>query len=316
MSVDAAELLTGKWLKRKIRSQCLFNLAFAGIVSVVAGVLLAVVSTFAFVGFFGIGLMAGLPPGSVRLLAAMGTAGFLVLLLIVTLKRDRERPELFRNSPRDISILFPGSKGRYGPVGMSITNPELNEDVLWGFFLHGPRLVLLVGALVRKCFQLARCDVAAMARIFRLLAGRSSRISFAQLAGLLPEYNPMVLFPQLELIEGVIFIAVAPSGVTLTQELRDEVRRVIAGARRPRVESVHEEPAPAVMVEAPMPDHVLLGVSPSATLAQIKSAYRRRIKECHPDRCAHLSSELRQLAEERAKALNGAYENLTAVADK
>jgi Skp family chaperone for outer membrane proteins len=37
--------------------------------------------------------------------------------------------------------------------------------------------------------------------------------------------------------------------------------------------------------------------------------YRHKIKQCHPDRLGGLAPELLQLAEEQAKALNGAYAN-------
>jgi hypothetical protein len=37
--------------------------------------------------------------------------------------------------------------------------------------------------------------------------------------------------------------------------------------------------------------------------------YRHKIKQCYPDRLGGLAPELLQLAEEQAKALNGAYAN-------
>ena len=38
-------------------------------------------------------------------------------------------------------------------------------------------------------------------------------------------------------------------------------------------------------------------------------SYRRKIKECHPDRLAGVAPPLLQMAEEQAKVLNGAYAN-------
>jgi uncharacterized integral membrane protein len=52
---------------------------------------------------------------------------------------------------------------------------------------------------------------------------------------------------------------------------------------------------------------ILLGVAPSASKDEIVRKYRHKIKQCHPDRLRGLSPELLQLAEEQAKALNGAY---------
>jgi DnaJ-domain-containing protein 1 len=53
---------------------------------------------------------------------------------------------------------------------------------------------------------------------------------------------------------------------------------------------------------------IVLGVAPSASKDEIVRKYRHKIKQCHPDRLGgHLPPELLQLAEEQAKALNGAY---------
>jgi hypothetical protein len=52
----------------------------------------------------------------------------------------------------------------------------------------------------------------------------------------------------------------------------------------------------------------ILGLTREATLPQIKQAYRDRIREYHPDKVAHLGPELRQLAEQKSKEINAAYE--------
>jgi flagellar biosynthesis GTPase FlhF len=54
---------------------------------------------------------------------------------------------------------------------------------------------------------------------------------------------------------------------------------------------------------------IVLGVAPSANKDEIVRKYRDKIKQCHPDRLAGLAPELLQLAQEQAKALNGAYAN-------
>jgi hypothetical protein len=51
----------------------------------------------------------------------------------------------------------------------------------------------------------------------------------------------------------------------------------------------------------------VLGIAPHASLDEIRRAYRRRIKQCHPDRVAGLAPELRELAERCARTLNVAY---------
>lgn len=57
----------------------------------------------------------------------------------------------------------------------------------------------------------------------------------------------------------------------------------------------------------------LLEVAPGADLAALKTAYRRLMKEFHPDRFTH-SEEERTAAEEKSKAFISAYHLLVSVA--
>ena len=56
--------------------------------------------------------------------------------------------------------------------------------------------------------------------------------------------------------------------------------------------------------------YAALGVTPDTSEAEIKRAYRKMIRENHPDRLAAkgIPSGLRQLAEERAREINAAYD--------
>jgi hypothetical protein len=54
----------------------------------------------------------------------------------------------------------------------------------------------------------------------------------------------------------------------------------------------------------------ILGVSISATQEEVVSAYRNMAKIYHPDKLAHLAPEFIELAEERMKEINAAYEQL------
>jgi hypothetical protein len=54
----------------------------------------------------------------------------------------------------------------------------------------------------------------------------------------------------------------------------------------------------------------VLGVSPSATAAEIHAAYRQMAQQYHPDRVAALGPEFRELAERRMKEINLAYDQL------
>ncbi len=55
----------------------------------------------------------------------------------------------------------------------------------------------------------------------------------------------------------------------------------------------------------------VLDVSPYASADEIRSAYHRKIKQCHPDRVAGLAPEFIELAERHTQALNAAYDEAT-----
>jgi DnaJ-domain-containing protein 1 len=80
------------------------------------------------------------------------------------------------------------------------------------------------------------------------------------------------------------------------------------------IEEGHEEETAS---EAPAPEipetiddgcwHAILGVPPSATLEEIKHAYKTQIKKNHPDRVHDMSASFMKLAESETKKLNAAY---------
>jgi DnaJ-domain-containing protein 1 len=82
---------------------------------------------------------------------------------------------------------------------------------------------------------------------------------------------------------------------------------------------IHQSPP----IATGMPDHPIeavpdlpeerawfsvLGVSPSASIEEVKLAYKMRAKQNHPDRVGEMSPLFRELAETETKKLNTAYE--------
>lgn len=55
------------------------------------------------------------------------------------------------------------------------------------------------------------------------------------------------------------------------------------------------------------PWHVVLGVAADASRKQVVAAWRRQIRECHPDKVATLDEATRRAAEARASRINAAY---------
>lgn len=53
-----------------------------------------------------------------------------------------------------------------------------------------------------------------------------------------------------------------------------------------------------------------LGLTPGADFNQVKNAYRKLSMKYHPDKVGHLGEEFRQVAEEKMKEINVAYQHL------
>jgi DnaJ-domain-containing protein 1 len=161
-----------------------------------------------------------------------------------------------------------------------------------------------------RAAQFALLDFYACGNVLAFLAVKPKSVSKEQVLAEFPDLSWSRLSNQLRLLAGVLFLRADSSRVTLTPLLRLELRRV-GGFRPARVEPVQPPPEPVPVTEPEkLSSYELLGVSASATLAEIKLAYRTRIKECHPDRFAAMDQTSRQAAEEWTKAINGAYQEL------
>jgi len=120
------------------------------------------------------------------------------------------------------------------------------------------------------------------------------------------------------LLDGVLFLGNDASRITLMEPFRLWLRSMLkqqqqaAEQGRERTQP-RPEPAPGtVPVNEPekLSAYEILGLSPSASLVEIKMAYRKRMKACHPDLFAGMDQQTKALAERWTKALNAAYATL------
>jgi hypothetical protein len=204
-------------------------------------------------------------------------------------------------------IFFQSMKGRQdeGRLGLD----PIGFWILKDLFSVGPRLILEGLRQARCCGQRGELNVAACAHALAYLAGQNAAISWQDLSQHCPGLPPSSLREQLFLIDGVLFLGEEAARVTLMDPFRLRLRWMLEqepARSRP-------EPTPrAVPVNEPetLSAYEILGLSPSASMVEIKMAYRKRVKECHPDLFTGMDQHARALAERWTTALNAAYASL------
>lgn len=275
------------WLKKKQGCAVLYAwtyLLFAGFV----GSVIALLTAGIFFLFFKLLSLVLFPmwPHS-NMLAALLTLPMLILAFIDSRISSRD----------DMSIL---------PLWIAREYLDIGPRLIWG----GVREFI-------RAERFAKIDTGTCAEILGYVAGESNPVTRAELTRVFPQLNWAKLVSDLDLIDGVILFRYEMR-ISLLMPLRLELRQFVGKRIRVDVPPA-AEPPPQPEIEPEIepvsePETLsavqILGVSERASIAEIKMAYRNRMKEWHPDRFPNLDEESRRMAEDWTKALNAAYEQL------
>ncbi len=176
------------------------------------------------------------------------------------------------------------------------------------YFHMGPRIILDGRDGMIRARQFARIEKELCADVLAYLVSKTTPTSRQELTRAFPSLSWVEIVPQLRTIEGVLLFRDVQS-VSLVAPLRRELRQWIAQASAREIPPEEPETIPVNEPQQLSPSEIL-GIPIGASTAEIKTAYRNRVKECHPDRFSNVDEQSRELAEEWTKAINAAYAEL------
>jgi hypothetical protein len=234
---------------------------------------------------------------------------FLALLFITNARASRDYWTSGSVSRSQWSSLW--LAGVAGSLVALLVNASASAKTITDLLLTGPRLA---GASIQAfcgALLLVRADVPACSDALAVLGGRTSSVSADELRDSLRCGDPRNIVAQLLALGTVLLLRTEPPTVTLNPDLRDHLRHILQSTSAPEFERRPSREPVATSSVDPGPYQVL-GLSTSASVEEIRTAYRREIKKCHPDLYATHSDELRHRAEEQTKAIIAAYEELFA----
>lgn len=90
----------------------------------------------------------------------------------------------------------------------------------------------------------------------------------------------------------------------------DEVKVIHTIGRYLNINDNDFDSIQAMFFKDTLSDYKILGLKSSDTDNEVKKTYRKMAAKYHPDKVAHLGEDLKNLAEEKFKALNDAYQNI------
>ncbi|WP_417239359.1 TerB family tellurite resistance protein [Celeribacter halophilus] len=159
----------------------------------------------------------------------------------------------------------------------------------------------------REVFHIAPADEVAAARVFNL--ARQDVAGFEDYAKSVKKMYGTDCQPLMDIMDGLFHIAMADGTyhpgedafLTRVAEIFDVNERAFRAMRARYVPDAQRDP------------YDVLGVDPTAPLAEIKSAYHALVRETHPDRmiARGVPEEAIRLASDRMVEINAAWEEIT-----
>jgi hypothetical protein len=90
----------------------------------------------------------------------------------------------------------------------------------------GPRVATTSIRFFAKAIRLAQMDVPACAAVITVLVRADHRMAFQEIVDSVEGLNPVTTFPQLHLVEGILFLESEPPGLALGTKLKAELAKV------------------------------------------------------------------------------------------
>lgn len=295
-----------RWLRRRARRDAAGNVAVVFLALAAGAVVLTVTFffTYALVWFafrFAVSsvseILLNRPVRPSHAMILWICSGILGLLFIGNARTSRED---LGTRPRQNYTASPSQLGFLGPLGVLLAYPGASSRLIADLLFTGPRCVVAAWRASQKAARLLRLDVESCACVLAVLAERDGHLSREELAEQSGARNAGRAFEQLRDIEGVVFLDLGLPGLSLTADLRQELRALGPGAHRPARsgDSFSQEPT---LCE-------LLGVAPDASPEEIEVAYDAWIRQTPADRGGRRSSGPEARLEEQARAVRAAYE--------
>src|ERR1044071_1863513 len=295
-----------RWLKRRITRDAAGNVFLALLALAAGAVVLTITFFFTYpIVWFGINLGVS---GLSRLLfnlplhVAFPTillVCWLTLVLLFVGNATTNREDL-ANLPKRNYTAYPSGAGLLGALGFLLAYPGASSRLIVDILFTGPRLVVAAWNATKKACRLLRMDADGCARVLAVLPSRNGHFSLDELMEWSGLADGSRVFQQLRDIDGVVFLHSEPAGMSLTAELRQELRAITATAPR-RVTVPDSDAGGPTICE-------VLGVSPGASLEEIEAAYDRWIHQAPPDRSGASDRERAKQLEEQVRVVNAAYE--------